>query len=310
MKHELTFLAAGAAAALALGQSTAFSQQSRNQNKTRMAYPSDENPVLVIEQRGDGEIRAGSEYSYTLHVRNVSDQPLHDVRVHQILPSSFQLESESLKSESQEQPSTAGQDRQPRQSRPATTGSGGPTTNGEWKSTWQEVESTDAEEGDVWVREPHEPTAHGKTGIGRRQDAPPTAGKAAMHAMPWTEAREDARPVRPARLAGPAGRGTIARDETARLASEPSRSAKPARHVARTSSPARTGRLGPAHANLVRTGRSVNRHRVNNNRPVRQTMTNRVWTIGMLGSGGGSADPRQRHSHARGRVAKLCFRHV
>ncbi len=79
-------------AVLAFGPAAALAQENR------ISYPSEENAILVIEQRGDSEIRAGSGYNYTLHVRNESDQPLHGVRVFQTLPSSFQIEEEEPRS--------------------------------------------------------------------------------------------------------------------------------------------------------------------------------------------------------------------
>jgi uncharacterized repeat protein (TIGR01451 family) len=56
----------------------------------------------VIEQQDSSEVRAGSDHKYTLLIKNVSDEPLHDVKVHQTMPSSFQMDNESMPSESED----------------------------------------------------------------------------------------------------------------------------------------------------------------------------------------------------------------
>jgi uncharacterized repeat protein (TIGR01451 family) len=78
---------------LVLGAQLAWSQD------RRIFYPSEENAILMIEQRGGTNLQAGAGYEYALHIRNLSGDHLHNVRVHQSLSESFQIESESIESQ-------------------------------------------------------------------------------------------------------------------------------------------------------------------------------------------------------------------
>lgn len=88
MKVTIPALISGAAI-LAMSQVAALAQENR------ISYPSEQNAVLVIEQQGATEARAGSSYEYSLIVRSASNQPLAEVKVHQWLPAGFQVENES-----------------------------------------------------------------------------------------------------------------------------------------------------------------------------------------------------------------------
>ncbi len=97
MKLNITAIITSAAV-LAFAPAAALAQENR------ISYPTEENAVLVVEQRGASELRAGSTYDYSLHVRNESDQPLHGVKVVQSLPTSFQIESENPRSTTEQAP--------------------------------------------------------------------------------------------------------------------------------------------------------------------------------------------------------------
>jgi uncharacterized repeat protein (TIGR01451 family) len=272
MKHHQSILAAGAAA-LAFGPVIAFSQQDRDQN--RLAYPSNEDPVLVIEQRGDKEIRAGSAYGYTLHVRNVSDKSLHNVRIHQVLPSSFQLESESVKSERREQSATAGQGRQLRGERAAANRQR-PTesTTREWQTRSQQTADRDAEEGDAWVREPRADRPRQD-----RDSAQPNRSRG----EPADEPADETSASRP---------GAQTRREQRESSDEMRPQTRQERQSRQTGEVARRDRSTTDEARQARQERQARQSRQDQRQASRQqqqpqtdreTMTNRVWTIGMLG---------------------------
>ncbi len=146
MKTNITAMITSAAV-LAFAPAAAFAQENR------ISYPSEDNAVLVVEQRGASELRAGSAYEYSLHVRNESDQPLHGVKVVQTLPSSFQIESENLRSTAEEAPEMNAdmkQDRSERasQDREVRSQQRNEAQNRDQQRTvWERVEGKEAKEG-------------------------------------------------------------------------------------------------------------------------------------------------------------------
>jgi len=145
MKIPIPALISGAVI-LAVSQLTALAQENR------ISYPSEQNAVLVIEQQGAAEARAGSSYEYSLRVRNASSQPLAEVKVHQWLPAGFQIENESPASTpggaAGQQQATAGQDPALRQQPAATQGQ--PAAEQREQAQQQQQRPQAAQQEDAW----------------------------------------------------------------------------------------------------------------------------------------------------------------